>query len=350
MLNNLKLNNLNIRMAESGYLPDYLLRNGIRRLLKSRLNDISEFNKQSGEAALETVMKAMDQAPVAALPDKANQQHYELPAEFFARCLGNNLKYSCGYWPEGCNSLDDAELEALAITFERAQLMDGKSILELGCGWGSLSFYMAHRLPNSTITSVSNSHSQAEYIRQRAIDEGLKNLNVITADMNHFSIDQTFDRVVSIEMFEHMRNWRVLFHRVSNWLKPGGLLFMHIFVHKHTPYFYEDETDDDWMARYFFSGGVMPSIQLPNMFNEDLIVEQSWEWSGQHYEKTCNAWLKNMDSQKKQLMPLFRSTYGKAGAAQWWVRWRLFYMACAELFGYKSGNEWRVAHYRLSKR
>ncbi len=348
------LNKYVTSIVEHGVLPDFVLRFGIRQLLRKRLKSMAITN--GGSDALEKFVVAMNQSAVAELPEKANEQHYELPPEFFINSLGEHLKYSCGYWPDDSTTLDASELIALKLTVERAELINGQSILELGCGWGSLSLFMASMMPDSQITSVSNSHSQADYIRRQADNRGITNLSVITCDMNDFNPQQLFnpqrrfDRVVSVEMFEHMRNWQELFARVSTWLNQNGRFFMHIFVHKDTPYFYEDESEDDWMTRYFFSGGIMPSASLPSQFNQHLSVEQQWLWSGTHYAKTANAWLARMDARKDQLFPFFESTYGLKLADIWWVRWRLFYMACAELFAFNNGDEWMVGHYLLSQK
>lgn len=339
-----------IRAAERGIIPDSLVRFGIRRILKQRLNSLEAPQGEVNADRVHNFMKLMDESPIAADTDKANDQHYELPAEFFVQTLGSRLKYSCGYWGAEDTTLDESEISALEQTFTRADLVDGKSVLELGCGWGSLTLFMAERLPNSKIVAVSNSHSQAEFIRQRAAERGISNVKVITCDMNEFVSDQRFDRIVSVEMFEHIRNWRALLHKVAGWLNDGGLMFMHIFVHAGAPYFYQDESQTDWMARYFFSGGLMPSKDLPFAFDQDLLVERSWEWEGTHYEKTANAWLQKMDANRSVLFPAFVETYGKSQAKVWWQRWRMFYMACAELFGYHNGRQWLVGHYRLQKR
>ena len=339
------LNKIINRLAESGWIPDSLLRAGIRRLLRHRLDEISDVNQASTVSASERFVMAMNLSPIAAVPEKANQQHYELPPEFFLKSLGSQLKYSCGYWQDGCSGLDQAEIEALQQTCQHAGLVDGLDILELGCGWGSLSLHMAKSYPSSTITAVSNSKPQADFIRQLAQSIGVWNLTVITADMNEFTTQQSFDRIVSVEMFEHMRNWQQLFKNVTAWLKPDGAFFMHIFVHKTTPYFYHDRSDADWMTRYFFAGGIMPSLELPLHFKEQLTLSERWIWPGQHYQKTANAWLANMDQHESVIKPLFEQCFGKAHATTWWVRWRLFYMACAELFAYNDGNEWFVAHY-----
>jgi cyclopropane-fatty-acyl-phospholipid synthase len=336
-------------LTESGLLPDAVVRTGIRHLLKDRLREIAADDIEQASDREQALLELMAQGHVAEVPELANAQHYEVPAEFFSRVLGKHNKYSCAYWPEGVESLDQAESAALAMTVERAQIRNGQRILELGCGWGSLSLYMAEHFPLSKIVAVSNSSSQARYIRDCAARRKLHNLDVITADMNDFVADGHFDRVVSVEMFEHMRNWEALFARVSNWLLPEGMLFMHIFVHRSTPYLFEDKGPSDWMSRHFFSGGMMPSADLPLRIKSELIPEQRWFWSGLHYARTCNAWLEKMDSQKTALKPLFEETYGRDFAAIWWQRWRMFFMACAELFAYRHGQEWFVGHYLFRK-
>lgn len=339
-------------LSENGLLPDQVIRLGIRGLLRERLAELSVHDTVSREVLLQEHVKHMQQGPIALLPEKANEQHYEVPAEFFRRVLGEQRKYSCCYWGDKLDAkdLNHAEELALAETAAHADLKDGQAILELGCGWGSLSLWMAANYPNSRIVSVSNSLSQGEAIRELAQQRGLRNLEVITADMNDFTTVQQFDRVVSVEMFEHMRNWPALFARVRSWLKPQGQFFMHVFVHQTTPYRFENRDASDWMSRHFFSGGMMPSIDLPLAFQDDLKLEQRWLWNGQHYAKTCNAWLANMDRQRPALWPVFEQTYGKDFAKIWWQRWRIFFMACAELFDYRGGNEWLVAHYRFSRR
>ena len=241
--------------------------------------------------------------------------------------------------------LDGAEQAALEETASHAGLADGQRILELGCGWGSLSLYLAERFPASEIVAVSNSRSQAAYIRERAAARGLGNLTVVTADMNAFAPAGAFDRIVSVEMFEHMRNWEALLARASDWLVPSGRLFIHIFVHRAVPYLFEDKGAGDWMSRHFFSGGMMPSADLPLRLDSPLRLERRWFWSGRHYAHTCNAWLERMDGQKQALRPLFEATYGRDFASLWWQRWRMFFMACAELFAYRGGQEWFVGHY-----
>jgi cyclopropane-fatty-acyl-phospholipid synthase len=291
----------------------------------------------------------MDNSSIAPLPRKANEQHYEIPTDFFLKVLGDHNKYSCCYWGADTADLSTAEADALRITCKRANLENGMNILELGCGWGALTLWMARMYPESRITAVSNSVTQREYITRMARQQNLENIEVITCDMNDFSTRNRFDRVVSVEMFEHMRNYRILFESISSWLKPGGRFFMHIFCHRDVPYAFEEKDQTDWMSRYFFSGGMMPSDDLPLHFQEHLRLVRQWRWNGQHYEKTANAWLQNMDRMRPVLYPLLQKTYGSDSAQQWWMRWRMFFMACAELFGYDAGQQWWVSHYLFER-
>ena len=348
------LTNLAINWSERGLIPDYAIRAGIRRLVEKRLQEISADNCETGADIETDFIAAMNKAPVAPVPELANAQHYEVPAEFFNYCLGKHRKYSSCYWKPETKTLDEAEALALSLTCEHATLQNGHQILELGCGWGSLTLWMAAHYPDSKITAVSNSNSQREYILGEAKARGLSNVNVITCDMNHFkpadfNIQHQFDRIVSVEMFEHMRNYRELYGRVHDWLKPGGRLFKHIFVHRLTPYAFEVAGDDDWMSQFFFSGGIMPSDDLPLRFQEKLKLLQLWRWDGTHYEKTANAWLENMDANAEKVWPILESTYGKDNAEMWRNRWRIFYMSCAELFGLKNGQEWWVTHYLFER-
>lgn len=340
---------LAIDWVEQGYVPDGVIRQGIRRLCKARLEEIGSADCAAASDAREAFISAMQAAPIALQTESANTQHYEVPAAFFELVLGPHGKYSCCHWSDGVDELAGAEAAALALTCDRAELADGQDILELGCGWGSLTLWMAQRYPGARITAVSNSSSQREYIQARAAEEGLSNLRVITADMNDFSIEQRFDRVVSVEMFEHMRNWSALFERIHAWLQPGGRFFMHIFCHRDQPYLFEDRGADDWMGRHFFSGGMMPSDALPARFQSHLQLLRQWRWSGRHYEKTANAWLRNMDARRDAIMPILAATYGEDQAALWWMRWRLFFMACAETFGYDQGETWWVGHYLFQR-
>jgi len=338
-----------MQWSEQGYVPDKVVRFGIKRLLAERLIEINHSDNERMADAEYRLIQHMHEAPIAILPEKANEQHYEVPAEFFELVLGKFKKYSCCYWPQGTESLDDAEQIALMETCKRALLKDNQKILELGCGWGSLTLWMAEHYPSSQIDAVSNSHSQREYIESVAASRGINNINVITCDMNDFDSGQRYDRVLSIEMFEHMRNWSLLYENICNWLKHDGLFFKHIFVNRGVPYLFLDQDEDDWMSRHFFSGGMMPSDDLPLHFQQHLKLQRQWRWHGEHYAKTSNAWLKNMDDNKDRLWPLLESTYGAEQAQQWWMRWRMFFMACAELFAFNNGQEWYVAHYLFAK-
>ncbi|HTL70370.1 MAG TPA: cyclopropane-fatty-acyl-phospholipid synthase family protein [Candidatus Eisenbacteria bacterium] len=333
-------------LLEKDVLPDFAIRWGIRTLLEKKL----EAESAGGEAARRErrarLVEALRQSPIAVRTAEANGQHYELPTEFFELVLGPRLKYSSGWWAEASTDLGRSELDMLELTARRAALADGQRILELGCGWGSLSLFMAERFPAARITAVSNSRTQKAYIDARARERGLPNLRVVTADMNDFEPGRTYDRVVSVEMFEHMRNYGTLFGRISNWLEPGGRLFVHIFTHREYAYLYEDADSADWMARHFFSGGTMPSDDLLLDFKGALALEERWTVPGTHYQKTCEAWLERLDRNRARIEPILRSVYG-GDHRKWRVYWRVFFMACAELFGYGNGEEWRVSHYRF---
>ena len=336
--------------VEQGLVPDGVVRLGIRRLLKERLAEMHATDAEAAEEANQAFIARMRGAPVALLPEKANEQHYELPAEFFARALGPQRKYSSCYWAEGTETLAQAEAAALHVTCERAGLRDGQDVLELGCGWGSLSLRMAERYRNSRITAVSNSHSQRHHIEREARARGLVNLQVITCDVNRFETRTGhYDRVVSVEMFEHLRNWPEMFARVAGWLKPEGRFFMHVFAHRGAPYAFVERDASDWMSRHFFSGGMMPGDDLALNFQDHLRLARRWRWDGTHYQKTSEAWLRNMDDARDELMPVMVATYGDA-AELWWQRWRLFFMSVAELFGYEGGQQWWVSHYLFDKR
>ena len=338
-----------IELAEKGIIPDYFIRQGIVRNCENRLNNENVSNTEKVSSKKQSWIQQMKESPIALVPEKANEQHYEVPPAFFENVLGKHLKYSSGYWPDGVNSLDESEESMLELSFERAQLVDGDSILELGCGWGSLTCYMASKLPNSKITAVSNSKDQKEHIINRCKNQGLDNIEVITADMNDFGTENKYDRVVSIEMFEHMRNYKKLLSKISSWLHDGGKLFIHIFTHQSVVYPFENQGEADWMAREFFSGGMMPSHDLLLHFQDDLIIEDIWRMSGTHYEKTSLAWVNKMDANKDIVMKIFSETYGD-DAKLWFQRWRIFFMSCEKLFGYNNGSDWGVYHYRFSKR
>ena len=341
--------NLAVDLTEQGFVPDIVIRKGIRQLLRQRLMQIRAADCEAAAALAREFVAEMDAAPIAPLPHRANEQHYEVPAAFFGEILGAHRKYSCCYWPTGVTALEEAEAAALRITCERAELADGHEILELGCGWGSLTLWMAQHYPGSRITAVSNSLSQKAYIVGEAARRGLHNVRVVTCDMNDFEADARFDRIVSVEMFEHMRNYRELFRRIHGWLVPGGRFFMHIFCHRSVPYAFVDQGPSDWMSRHFFSGGIMPSDDLVLRFQDHLRLRRQWRWNGRHYERTANAWLARMDRRKRALWPILEQTYGPEAADQWWTRWRIFFMACAELFGYDGGQQWWVSHYLFER-
>ena len=338
-----------ILLAEKGLLPDAIIRLGIRRLCRQRLVDASNINETLMEQEHAAWIDVLKESPIALVPEKANEQHYEVPPRLFELVLGDRLKYSSGLWPEGVSSLDESEVAMLKLTTDRAGLVDGQEVLELGCGWGSLTLYMAECFPKSKITAVSNSNDQRQFIETRCEERNLKNVEIITADMNDFETAKLFDRVVSIEMFEHMRNYEKLLGRVNVWLKNKGKLFVHIFSHQKIAYPFEDNDDADWMAREFFSGGQMPSHRLLMSFPGQMKIEKDWRVSGTHYEKTSLAWLQKMDKNKAEVLELFKKTYGESDANSWFQRWRIFFMSCEVLFGFNRGSEWGVSHYLFEK-
>ena len=338
-----------IKLAENGTLPDFLIKIGIKRLCEQRLYWADSLGSEKLQEHNQSWVNILKESPIALVPEKANEQHYEVPPAFFDIVLGENLKYSCGFWEEGCNDIDKSEFDMLELSSKRAQLSDNIKILELGCGWGSLTLFMAKKYPGSQITAVSNSNDQRKYIESKCQNLNISNVKVITCDMNDFSIDDTFDRVVSIEMFEHMRNYQKLLSNISNFLKDDGKLFVHIFSHHTMVYPYEDNGPDDWMAREFFSGGLMPSHNLLLNFQDNLRIESSWKINGTHYEKTSYAWLKKMDNNKNDILAIFTKTYGNDHAKMWFYRWRIFFLSCAVMFGLKNGSEYGVSHYRFTK-
>lgn len=330
---------IGMALAERGLVPTPLVRRAIRALCAQRLREV-----RAG-GGLEQFLEQLAGSRIAEVPHLANAQHYEVPSEFFALVLGRNRKYSSAVWPAGVRSLDDAEDAMLALTCERAGIEDGQDILELGCGWGSLSLYMARRYPASRITAVSNSATQRALLESL----GVRNLEVRTADMNAFDPGRTFDRIVSVEMFEHMRDWRRLLERVAGWLREDGRLFIHVFCHASHAYTFEAEGDDNWMGRHFFSGGIMPSHGLvADVAPDDLQLEADWWLDGTHYQRTAAVWRENLEARRGDVTRVLREHYGD-DAAIWYHRWRLFFLACEELFGYDGGREWGVGHYRLRR-
>lgn len=331
-------------LLEKDLLPDWLIRIGIRRLLAQRIKD------ESASYDVAAYVADLKTRPLAEQTAAANEQHYEVPTPFYQYCLGKRLKYSGCLYPTGKETLDEAEEHMLALYAERAQLTDGQDILELGCGWGSLALYNAAKFPNSRITAISNSRTQKEHIDTEARKRGITNLRIITCDINAFDITPaSFDRVVSVEMFEHLKNYQLLFRNIARWLRPGGLLFTHIFTHDRLSYHFIARDETDWMSRYFFTGGQIPAHNLFSHFQDDLTLINDWRINGRHYRQTAEHWLKNMDKHRDEIIPLFRDTYGHAQALKWWCYWRVFYMSCAELWGYKNGEEWLVSHYLFRK-
>ncbi|KRG70594.1 class I SAM-dependent methyltransferase [Pseudoxanthomonas dokdonensis] len=336
--------------AERGWIPDAVLRWGIRRLCAQRLREESDGGLARQSRIFSERIAELAGSPLALHVDAANRQHYEVPAAFFQACLGPRMKYSSCYYRSGHETLAEAELAMLELYAQRAELADGQDILELGCGWGSLTLWMAERFPRANITAVSNSSSQRQHIQAQCLARGLVNVQVITRDVNQLDLPaQAFDRCVSVEMFEHMRNYGRLLRNIAGWLRPQGALFVHIFAHRTLMYPFDSDGEDNWMGRHFFTGGLMPAADTLLHFQHDLQLQQRWLLEGSHYQRTANHWLANQDRQRDQLMPVLQATYGDA-ADIWWQRWRMFWMACAELFGYDDGQQWLVAHYLFRPR
>ena len=340
--------NIALTLAERSWLPDNVIRFGIRQMLRQRLREERAGGEQATAQRQAANLKALKKSPVAIETNAANQQHYELPAEFFQLVLGPRLKYSSCLWESGTDQLREAELGMLELYAERAGLADGQDVLEMGCGWGSLTLWMARQFPNSRICAVSNSAPQKRYIEQAALSEGLLNLSVLTSDINEFDPGKKFDRVVSVEMFEHLRNYQTILERVARWLHDDGRLFVHIFCHRNLQYPFEIEGAGNWMGQHFFTGGQMPAFDTLEQFPAAMQVDRKWAVSGTHYEKTANAWLANLDQKEDRIEQILKPVYGRHTPV-WLQRWRMFFMACAELFGYDQGEEWLVGHYLMAK-
>ncbi|MDE2137944.1 MAG: class I SAM-dependent methyltransferase [Gammaproteobacteria bacterium] len=337
-------------LAERGLMPDALIRLGVRRLCAQRLRTEAVGGPAAEEQRRQQQLALLREGALALHTDAANAQHYGLPPEFFVQCLGPRLKYSCAYYPRGDETLAQAEEAMLELYGERAELADGQQILELGCGWGSLSLWMAARYPRARILAVSNSAAQRAFIEARCREEGLHNVRVVTEDVNRLAPPAgAFDRCVSIEMFEHMRNYETLLARIAGWLKANGKLFVHVFAHRTHLYPFETEGRDNWMGRHFFTGGLMPATDTLLWFGRDLACERRWLIEGTHYQRTANDWLRRQDENRPQVRRILRAAYGADAAALWEQRWRMFWMACAETFGYQAGSQWLVAHYRFTR-
>ena len=340
-----------IELVESGAVPDVAIRWAIRRLNAKRLRQQEALHEGDTEAASDAWARVMMNSPIAPVPEKANEQHYEVPSEFFRLILGARMKYSACHWPEGVTTLEQAEDAMLALSCERAQMRDGLRVLDMGCGWGSLTLWLLERYPTCHVVAVSNSVPQRRFIESELARRGLASrADVVTADLNHFEPSGRFDRVMSIEMMEHARNWAALLSRAARWLEPDGRMFIHVFSHRVHAHPFEDLGDDDWMGRHFFSGGQMPSHGLMTRFQDDFVIEETVRESGMGYARTSEAWLERLDAHREEALEVLGRRYGRAEARTWLQRWRIFFMACAELFGTADGAEWGVSHYRLRPR
>ena len=338
-----------LQAAERSVLPDPFIRWGIRNLLRQRLRGLHDLAQDDPQGYTARFVEQLNHYRIAEDTDLANEQHYQLPATFFEAILGPRLKYSACYWDQKNSTLSEAETAMLRLTCQRAEVEDGMKIMDLGCGWGSLSLWLAEHYPRAHITAVSNSREQGRFILQRSKALGIANLRFLRHDVNDLALNERFDRILSVEMFEHVRNYPQLFSRLKEHLPATGKLFVHIFSHRQYPYFFETEGKDNWMGRYFFSGGTMPSRDLFQHCQNEFHIEKQWELNGLHYTRTLEAWLKRLDEKKREIQKSFSKVYGLKAASLWLQRWRIFLMACAELFAFKGGHEWGVSHYRLRK-
>ena len=329
-----------LTIAELGLIPDVFIKTAVRFITKKRLNESGIHENKLN------VIKSISEGGIAEKTDDANEQHYEVPPEFFKYALGKNLKYSCSFFDK-TDSLDEAEKSMIELYIERADIQEGHDILDLGCGWGSFSLYVAEKYPSVSITAVSNSKDQIAFIQNEAKRRGLFNIKASKMDVNNLDLDNKFDRIVSIEMFEHLRNYKLILNSLNSLLKPDGRLFVHIFCHKELTYFYEIKNSYDWMTKYFFEGGIMPSQDIFKYFDDELEVINQWDVNGNHYAKTCKAWLNNHYKNKDKILDIFDKHYDKPRI--WFNRWRIFFLSCEAFFAINNGREYFVSHYLLKK-
>ncbi len=329
-----------LSLAESGFIPDVLIKIAARYISNKRLNE------QSVDDNKDKIITVLSRGAVAEKTYDANEQHYEVPPEFFKYVLGTNLKYSCSLFDD-VDSLDDAEESMLKLYMDRADIKDGHEVLDLGCGWGSFSLYVAERYPNINITSVSNSSDQIAYIKNEAHKKDLLNIKAFRMDVNNLELNKQFDRIVSIEMFEHLRNYKLILNSLHHALKLDGKLFIHIFCHKKLTYLYDMKNNLDWMTKYFFQGGIMPSKDIFQYFEGELEIINQWEINGNHYSKTCKAWLNNHYKNKKKILNIFEKHYDEPKI--WFNRWRIFFLSCEAFFALNNGREYFVSHYLFKK-
>ena len=329
-----------LSIAEVGLIPDVFIKTAVRFITKKRLNESGIHENKLN------VIKSISEGGIAEKTDDANEQHYEVPPEFFKYALGKNLKYSCSFFDK-TDSLDEAEKSMIELYIERADIQEGHDILDLGCGWGSFSLYVAEKYPSVSITAVSNSKDQIAFIQNEAKRRGLFNIKASKMDVNNLDLDNKFDRIVSIEMFEHLRNYKLILNSLNSLLKPDGRLFVHIFCHKELTYFYEIKNNYDWMTKYFFEGGIMPSQDIFKYFDDKLEVINQWDVNGNHYAKTCKAWLNNHYKNKDKILDIFDKHYDKPKI--WFNRWRIFFLSCEAFFAINNGREYFVSHYLFKK-
>ncbi len=338
-----------IRALHTGRIPDWLIRTVLRFRLSQTLRRRYRASVEERTAEKQALIQKLRRSPIAIHTDDPNEQHYEVPSAFFEMVLGKRLKYSCCFWPKGVSTLNQAEEAMLRLTCDRAQIEDGLEILDLGCGWGSLSLWIGEKFPNSQVTAVSNSRTQREYIEQRCRELGLHNIQAISADVVDYQPTLQFDRVLSIEMFEHMKNYERLLARIASWLKPGGLLFVHVFSHREFAYEFDASDARNWMAQTFFTGGTMPSDDLLLHFQRDLTLVGHWCLDGIHYARTLRAWLANLDDRQPEVRKIMSTVYGLENETRWLVNWRLFFLVCSEVWNLGRGREYLVSHYLFQK-